>query len=325
MKRVTSISFKTAVALALAGASITGTAQTTNVPPDQFKAFELVSKRNIFDANRMPDRPSVVRTQTRVAVHVPKVETIALTGTMVYERGAYAFFNSSDFRYNGTLGPNEEVAGFRVSEIGFDYVTLVDMNPPKATASTEAADAPKADEAEGTTNVVAGVTAVAGTNNAIAASTNVVAQASTNAAIADATNAASAVARVTTNNTVDSMTNHLEAASTAASTNHSVIRLAVGFQLRREDEGPWSVVAGSGSKSSRSSYSRSNEGGGDRGFDRGNDRASYSTRNSRSSRNSTSSYSSSSSSSSSASSSSGGNDEEILKRLMQKREQELNK
>lgn len=315
MKLVRTFSLHKAVALALAGAAATCAAQTTNVPPSQLKAFELVYTRNIFN----PNRTAKYVTDDTPTKHVPKVDVVALAGTMVYERGAYAFFSSTDSRYQGVLGPKDEVAGYRISDIGFDYVILSDPNAPQGPQDG---------------NSSAGPTHAAATPPALTSAPDanlvVVERVATNSPAASNGALASASAPVAATNDVVGGGTNIAAGAAAndvavGTTNQPGIRLAVGSQLRREEGGSWTVVAGGGNFEHAASRSGGFERGGfDRGgFDRGgNDRSS---RNNRSSRNSSSSYVSPSASSSSSSSSSSASDSEVLQRLMKKREQELNK
>ena len=106
----------------------TNTAASTNLPSTDFRAFNVVTSRNIFNANRYPgyvDRGPVV---TRAPF-----DTFTLLGTLSYEKGLFAFFGGNQSSFRKTLGPNDAIAGYRITEIGYDHVSLVVSNEPPIT------------------------------------------------------------------------------------------------------------------------------------------------------------------------------------------------
>jgi Ca2+-binding EF-hand superfamily protein len=150
-----------------------------------FATFKIITERNIFNPNRRAgrrdqgDEPKPRRT-----------DTLNLVGTLVSEKGIYAFFDGSGSDLRKVLGPGTSIATYKIAEITTDGVKLE-----------------------------------AGTNT---------------------------------------------------------VHLRVGMQMRREEEGEWSVVSGSGPPARLSAASSASVG-----------------------------------------ESSGGDDSDIVKRLMQQREQEL--
>jgi hypothetical protein len=74
-----------------------------------FSAFRLIGDWNIFDPNR-------VRRSTDGSPPVV-VDTISLVGTMQYEKGLFAFFDSPDSNYRKALHVGDAIAQFTVTRI----------------------------------------------------------------------------------------------------------------------------------------------------------------------------------------------------------------
>jgi hypothetical protein len=85
-----------------------------------YKSFQLISRHNMFDPRRRPDRPS----RPYVAPRVTRVDSFTLVGTMSYEQGQYAFFDSNSSQYRKTLKPADTIAGYKIVQIASDYVKL---------------------------------------------------------------------------------------------------------------------------------------------------------------------------------------------------------
>jgi hypothetical protein len=117
------------LALALSGLVVTGvnaestneTGSVTNPAPARTEfapvkldeaAFRIISERNIFNANRSGGtvRSASTRRPTRV-------ETFALTGTMAYEKGAFAFFEGSSSEFTKVLKTDGLIAGHKLVDI----------------------------------------------------------------------------------------------------------------------------------------------------------------------------------------------------------------
>jgi hypothetical protein len=110
-----------AVALFLACGTLAH-AQRTNVPtPTQYEAFsQFIANRNIFDPNRRPSYGSPPpRTRD------PVVESFSLVGTMSYQKGNFAFFDGTSSNLRKALEVDDEIAGFKVTAVKPDCVTLV--------------------------------------------------------------------------------------------------------------------------------------------------------------------------------------------------------
>ena len=113
-------------ALALAGGFYTG-AQSNSTPADtnyaQFSQF--ITERNIFDPNRYPrNRTGNTRVRTRTRARTVGAPYVTLVGTMSYEKGLFAFFDSNNPDMKKILTTDDEVAGYKVKEITTGTVTL---------------------------------------------------------------------------------------------------------------------------------------------------------------------------------------------------------
>jgi len=118
------------LAALMLGGTFGAQAQSNGVPGDSdyAKFSSFVTERNIFDPNRYPRnskntarRTTTTRTRTRT-VGAPFV---ALVGTMSYEKGLFAFFNSNNSDLKKILAVNDEIAGYTVKGITANAVTLV--------------------------------------------------------------------------------------------------------------------------------------------------------------------------------------------------------
>jgi hypothetical protein len=85
-----------------------------------YAAFKMIVDRNIFDPNRFPRRTgtSIVRTPPT------RVDSLTLVGTMSYEKGTFAFFDGTSSDYKKALKLSDVIAGYRVTNIVPDSVTL---------------------------------------------------------------------------------------------------------------------------------------------------------------------------------------------------------
>lgn len=92
-----------------AGSSAPAAAPATSAGAP-FEPFRIVVERNIFN----PNRTGRTRATEEAA---PKVEQIALVGTMESEQGRVAFFDGSDPAFQKVLRVGESVGGFAVKEI----------------------------------------------------------------------------------------------------------------------------------------------------------------------------------------------------------------
>ena len=90
------------------------------VAKGSFDSFRLIGDRNIFDPNR---RNRSARSAANEPA-APTGDTIALVGTMDYDQGTYAFFDSSDARYRQVLPAGGKLAEFVVKHVGARSVDL---------------------------------------------------------------------------------------------------------------------------------------------------------------------------------------------------------
>lgn len=87
----------------------------------EFTAYQLVAQRNIFNPNRSRRSSRSGGDSEKPA---PRVDVIALSGTMSYTRGTFAFFDSSSSEFKKVLKPGEAIAGYTVKEIAQNHVQL---------------------------------------------------------------------------------------------------------------------------------------------------------------------------------------------------------
>lgn len=83
-----------------------------------FDSFRIIDERNIFNPNRIG--------RSRSSADAPQVhaDTISLVGTMRYEKGLFAFFDSPDANYRKALHEGETIAQYTVKRITPDGVEL---------------------------------------------------------------------------------------------------------------------------------------------------------------------------------------------------------
>ena len=85
------------------------------------QAYKIVYERNIFNPNRGP------RSSRRNGGDAPKpvkIEAFSLVGTLMSEKGAYAFFDGSDSQYRAALRTSNTIAGYTLTAIAQNFVTL---------------------------------------------------------------------------------------------------------------------------------------------------------------------------------------------------------
>lgn len=91
---------------------------TSSGPVTGLAAFRIIEERNIFNPNR------VGRTVAGADTPAPQNDTIALVGTMNYEKGLFAFFAGSSPTYQKALHEGELIAQYTVTRIAKDSVEL---------------------------------------------------------------------------------------------------------------------------------------------------------------------------------------------------------
>jgi hypothetical protein len=81
-------------------------------------SFKIIGDNNIFDPYRRP------RTEFQTNRITPRVPAFALTGTMSYSKGKFAFFNGTSQEYYKVLGVGGNIAGYTIKDITQTNVTL---------------------------------------------------------------------------------------------------------------------------------------------------------------------------------------------------------
>ena len=86
-----------------------------------FESFRIVVARNIFDPNRRESR-----SESRPAPEepAPQRDQFALTGVLIHEGAAVAFFEGTKPDYNADLKQGGTVGGYRIVEIRTDGIKL---------------------------------------------------------------------------------------------------------------------------------------------------------------------------------------------------------
>ncbi len=114
------LAFASAAALAAEG----GEEDSPAIPAGiQFESFSLILDNNIFSANREDRARLEAERQRRQEDSIP-VDRFSLVGTMHTDGKPLAFFSGSSSQYRGVLKPDDEIAGYRVTEIGEKSCTL---------------------------------------------------------------------------------------------------------------------------------------------------------------------------------------------------------
>src|SRR5262245_23042120 len=94
--------------------AVSGFAEKTNsVSPRDFAAFKIIQERNIFNPNRTPRGSGAPRSEEKPA----KIESFTLVGTMSYQKGKFAFFDSSSSEFRKVLSPSKSIAGYTLTDV----------------------------------------------------------------------------------------------------------------------------------------------------------------------------------------------------------------
>jgi hypothetical protein len=107
-------------ALGLVLGADVASSQTNRIDPRDFRAFQLINDRNIFDPTR---RPRVER-QTRPNPTPQIVDSFSLVGTMSYSNQLLAFFDGTSSDYRKSLAVGGRIASYTASRIQQNEVTL---------------------------------------------------------------------------------------------------------------------------------------------------------------------------------------------------------
>ena len=81
-----------------------------------FEAFRVIAQRNIFNPNRTA-RDGSSRRPGGDSPRPPRSESFTLVGTMLYESGQFAFFDSSSSSYKKVVKAGDSIAGYTVKEV----------------------------------------------------------------------------------------------------------------------------------------------------------------------------------------------------------------
>ncbi len=92
--------------------------------PQGYDAFSLVRTRNIFDPNRRPARNEPPPEARPPSGTRSRPSSFTLTGTMVAEGRALAFFSGSRSEYSKVIPVGETVAGYKVVTISPNQAEL---------------------------------------------------------------------------------------------------------------------------------------------------------------------------------------------------------
>ena len=118
-----------AVLLALAGGLTVQSQSNRNsngVPGSsdygQFSRF--ISDRNIFDPNRIQRSGGTRIVRTRPTRRTAGAPYVTLVGTMSYEKGLFAFFDSNNEDMKKIVGAGDEIGIYTVKDIAKNMVTL---------------------------------------------------------------------------------------------------------------------------------------------------------------------------------------------------------
>lgn len=102
-----------------------GTYREPTTPADsKYDSFRIIVERNIFNPTR------IGRTRERSEEKPPRVDIIALVGTMQSDKGVVAFFDSPDSAFRKTLREGQSVGDFKVEKIKSDEVQLTRDGKP---------------------------------------------------------------------------------------------------------------------------------------------------------------------------------------------------
>lgn len=88
-------------------------------PANSFEAFRIVTEKNIFNPNR------VGLTRATPEASAPRVDEIALVGTVEYGGQRVALFESADVAWRKSVREGETLGEFTVRRVGAEGVDLV--------------------------------------------------------------------------------------------------------------------------------------------------------------------------------------------------------
>lgn len=91
----------------------------TNSPPGtlSFDAFKVIPERNIFDPNHRPVTDAAAALRPVDPAQLARAEGFALVGTLISDKGAFAFFDGTDPKYHKVLPPSGTIGDYRIVAI----------------------------------------------------------------------------------------------------------------------------------------------------------------------------------------------------------------
>src|SRR3954471_8085705 len=116
------------IALVLGCASVAQAQQSNSPSRLDFPSFHIIPERNIFNMNRSPRSAYSRPVRTEPERRPSRSESIALLGTMSYEKGRFAFFDGSSSQYHQVLSSSNSIGGFTITEVAPNYVKLASTN-----------------------------------------------------------------------------------------------------------------------------------------------------------------------------------------------------
>jgi len=93
--------------------TVTNTVKIASTTTD-FDAFKIIAQRNIFNPNRSA-RGS--RNGGGEGARPARTESFTLVGTMLYESGQFAFFDSAAAGYKKVFKAGDSIAGYKIGEV----------------------------------------------------------------------------------------------------------------------------------------------------------------------------------------------------------------
>lgn len=87
-----------------------------------YQDFQAINDRNIFNPNRT--RRSRYAEVEEEKPKEPKIEVVALTGTLSYAKGTVAFFDSASSEFRKAAKVGDQIAGYLLKEIAQSQVAL---------------------------------------------------------------------------------------------------------------------------------------------------------------------------------------------------------
>ena len=93
----------------------------------EFKSFELITQRNIFDPTRrkyVPRKATPRNEQPRKVEPKKRVDRFDLLGMMTYDGQGVAIFEGSEKEFNVEIKLGEKISGFNLVAMNTDKITL---------------------------------------------------------------------------------------------------------------------------------------------------------------------------------------------------------